>query len=336
MRYWMRVSVFVLLAAALGVGSPLTVLAQDDTNPLCSGLSESDCQLMVDADKAMDGVASFSAPAWRISLTGEADGDTLAFSATGSARFDMTDERNPAAHMIIESASVTGPDGDTHSGGFEAIVKDKMLYLRVDGVWYGGELDMSKGGPHALGGVLDQLEAPEGTVPDLPDLSNLPDLDMSAFLTTTRLPDETLMGQSVAVFNTRLDVPWMAASLIAMPFGQGLLGGALGEQMPMFEQLRPEDLPLIAPFMARLLGETGLDLGLWIGAEDGLYHQIALKGVLDFDPARTPFPIDVGPVMGQFRFVTSIDEIGASFDITPPETYKPLKELHDSGEPVEA
>ena len=95
MKHLTRISVVLALVAVMVLVPALTALAQGD-NPLCSGLSDADCQLLTGSTAAAATVKSFSLPSWSIDLTYDAGTNgTGSFSAKGSGQLmlpaDLTD-----------------------------------------------------------------------------------------------------------------------------------------------------------------------------------------------------------------------------------------------------
>jgi hypothetical protein len=183
-RYLMILAgVCVLL---LAVGPVLTVFGQEggDLEMSCNGLSDADCQILIDATAAMQDVHSFSMPAWAIDLNLNAGEQSVKFATNGHGAValpqslmglmadmqNITDFTDMDAiitayqqlnadlllqalselglYMAIEHAAIQAPD-QTASGSADLIYKDKGLYLRLESpngaeAWFGDMLKLTE------------------------------------------------------------------------------------------------------------------------------------------------------------------------------------------------
>lgn len=83
-RLWCGVGLLAMLLMLSG--SALSARAQDGESPVnCNGLSEADCQVLVEANAAMQGLRSVTVPAWSVDLSVTADQETQVVHMAGSA-----------------------------------------------------------------------------------------------------------------------------------------------------------------------------------------------------------------------------------------------------------
>lgn len=303
----------VLVVIALLAFSPIMAFAQDGGNPLCNGLAEADCQIITGASAAMDGVTSFSMPAWSINLNFAAGTDTGSFSATGSGSVMLpTDPANPTEglqlHLVIDEASSTSASG-TQSGSAEVILKGDTLYIKYNDEWYGEQ--MSEEDKSELTDVIGQVT---GTA----DAEGGLGIDLSAAMTTTR--GEDVDGN--AAFATDIDVAQLLTAVLASPLvGEAL--GATGEAGT--ESMTPEDLQMIGAFLGPMLTGTTITASQHVGLEDNYLRMIALDVALNLDASM--LSPEIGVITGAFNFMSEMDEFNGTFEVTVPETYKPMDDL---------
>ena len=177
------IGLIVALAVML-VTSSLSALAQGDRPPVnCNGLSDADCQVIVESTVAMQGLQSVTVPEWGIDLAVSDDQQTMAVQLAGAAmlmlppdlqelalawtglsqRFDPTAliatlERLDAAtiqtmlrglgfHLRLDEMRLPQP-GQSLSGPIEIIFKDMGVYLHAPSptgadTWFGETLALT-------------------------------------------------------------------------------------------------------------------------------------------------------------------------------------------------
>lgn len=76
-----------MLVALWSVAAPgLSALAQKDQPPVnCNGLSDADCQVIVESTVVMQGLQSVTVPEWGIDLAVSDNQQTMAYKLTVSA-----------------------------------------------------------------------------------------------------------------------------------------------------------------------------------------------------------------------------------------------------------
>ena len=106
-----RLPVVLVFLLALTLAAP--ALAQGG-DPLCTGLSESDCQLLLGPTTAMAGITSFTTPVWAIDVNMSDGTEEFAFNANGSGGFQFAPDASEfLVHLVIEQAAIAGVRGGT-------------------------------------------------------------------------------------------------------------------------------------------------------------------------------------------------------------------------------
>ncbi|GAB4570956.1 MAG: hypothetical protein Kow0077_06410 [Anaerolineae bacterium] len=341
----------VLVVVVLLFGTLPFVSAQGGPDLTCVGLSEADCAILTDAMAKSEEIESFymdfavdfalsnlGAIAMMFGETGDVGDITLNVAGEGPFMLDM--EAVPPARMAL-SIEAAMDDGTTSEGGtLEMVMADGVIYISEDGsTWEGMTFEdaMASMDPDSramieglLGGDLSQL--PEGALSpddlgggsplamleelglseeDLMALVNVPD-----FITQQRLPDEEMMGQSMAVFESKMDlVPLFSSEAFANVLDAVMTAAA--EEDPDAAQMG-----MMVPMLL-----SGLDVKItqtqYIGLSDGYVHGVALDLQLVFDLSILMGGAESGqempPIMADFHFDVMLDQINQSFDIVAPE-----------------
>ena len=313
----------LLIVAALLVAAPGAVLAQGGTDPVCTGLTDADCQLLSSSKAAMEGVQSFSIPSFSINFAlNSVEGETT-FNAAGSGHVmvpegieDMTSTEGLLLHLVIDSAGYSTPS-DSSTGSGEILVRDNMIYVLYNGEWYGGELE------------ADEEELDESfSAADVDDIAELQEqfenlgIDLTGVITSVRDADSDVMGQSVANFTTTVDITSLFIAVLSSPAvgeAMGMTGGT-GE-----DAMTPEDMQMVGAMLAPMFQGTTISFSQGVGTEDNLLHSFALDVVLNADLSL--FAPEIGTVAGTLNFSTDLDEFNGMFDIPAPESYRPIEEL---------
>jgi len=309
------------LVAALVLVVPGTALAQD-SNPVCAGLTDADCQLLTGASAGMDGVRSFSIPSYSINFVlNSASGETT-FNVSGSGHLmlpegleTMESAEGLLVHLVMDSASYSTPT-DSSAGSGELLILNDMLYVKVNDEWYGGSLEesaedaedsMSSSGLEDLDDLADQFA----------DLG----IDITGVVTSVRNPDGDAMGQPTASFTTTVDITALLMAVLQSPaVGEAMGLGGTGE-----DAMTPEDLQMVGAFLGPMFMGTAISFTQSIGTEDNLIHSVALDVVLNADLSM--FAPEIGAVAGALNFAADLDDFNGTFEVPAPENYRPLEEL---------
>jgi len=309
------IPVFVLIV--MFVVGALPALAQDGANPLCNGLADADCQLMMAGQASWDGVTSFSVPSYTLDFSMNTGEDEVAVSATGSGEFVLPmgeDLSTLMIHLFVDNGSMT-ENGDTQTASFEMIVLDGMAYINYDGEWYGdtmSEQDMAD-------------FASMGSIADMGSMGDMGGMDMTGVVTTTRAADRDMMGQSVAVFSTTVDINQLLMVVLSSPAIGDIMGQAMGGDTTGMEAMSPEEMQMVGAMLAPMLGDTSLSFEQWIGADDMMLHGVALDANLHVDMSM--FSPDSAPITGGLHMEIELGNFNESFSVTAPENYKPADEV---------
>jgi hypothetical protein len=309
-----KLSVLVAVLLALALAAP--ALAQGG-DPLCTGLSDADCQLLQGAQAAMAGVSSFSTPSWSIDLNISDGTQQFSFNARGSGAFQFSpDASQLLLHLIVDEASLVTPNG-SQAGAAEVILTQDMGYVYFNGEWYGGEITEEDlgglGDVSSLSGLMG-----EGTA----GLSGA-GIDLTGVVTTTRGADEQVGGQATAVFTTDINLAQLLVAVLSSPLlGEAL--GAAGGDLGMGE-MTPEDIQMMGMFLSPMLGQSKLTIGQWIGLSDNMLYKIALDVVIDLN--LSAFDPETPPITGNISFSSEIGAINQPVSVSFPASYRPIEEL---------
>lgn len=319
MSRFTRISALVIMVVLMGLSPALPTFAQASGDPLCNGLTAADCELLTAAGDAMDDVGSLSLPSWSLALALMVQGQGIDLLTSGSApALDFAEP--PTIHFVIESAVLTTPDG-VESGGLEFITQDEMVYLKVNGEWYGGP----------AGEVAELGET--GEMPELDDLEGLGELDLnvdlSSAISTVRGADVDMKGQSMATFTTTLDPAKAAAALLMDPSIANALALALSGADLGAEPLAPQDLQQLGAMFGPMLSKSSISFEQWVGLDDSLIHKITLNVAIDLD--LTLFAVELGVVTGSLVLESEMADFNQKFEVAVPESYKSLDDLNLEG-----
>lgn len=321
----------LLIVAALLVAVPGAVFAQGGTDPICTGLTDADCQLLNSTTAAMEGITSFSIPSFSVNFAlNTVEGETT-FNASGSGHvmvpegltedMDLAEVEGLLLHLVLDSVAYSTPT-DSNSGSGEIIVIDDMLYVLYGGEWYGGQLeeeDLAEGEELELDDELDAAD-----VEDIAELQQMFDelgIDLSGVISTARGADTDAMGQAVANFTTTVDLTQLFVALLQSP----AVGEAMGMAGEGEDAMTPEDMQMVAAMIAPMFQGTTISWSQGVGTEDNLLHSFALDIVLNADLSL--FDPTIGAIAGTLNVSADLDEYNGTFDIEPPASFRPLEEL---------
>ncbi len=241
---------FPLLALilALSLAAPhAPARAQDGSEPVCNGLSDEDCQVILDAQQQMQEVRLFSVPSWSVNLDLTADGDPTHLSASGAltvippqslvallSDLGMANQQEMMQNLLdqIDSAAIqqwlseivldatltdlsysSGSDSGSFSG--ELIVKDSGVYVQLPSptgavTWFGQVIK-----PEDLGDLdaqLDELRQQFSNPETMPQMQGMMELgiDTAQFTDLANRYITTTRGadhDGMSVFTTTFDLP---------------------------------------------------------------------------------------------------------------------------------
>jgi len=310
MRRVTRIFTLLVVVAAMALGVALPAAAQD-SNPLCTGLAASDCQLLVGGRDALSGLKSFTSPEWLIDLNFTDGKQSFVINATGQAAFVLPQDGTSGllVHLVVDSFNAAVPDEEPQSGSVEVIVTDTMAFVNWKGEWYGQELspeDLDTGSLAAIN-------------PETWDVSS--SFDLQGSVTTTRGADETILGQNTAAFTTDVDITGFLMAVLTSPaFGQALGAADMGDT-----GMTPEDVQMLGMFLGPMLQGTTLSFTQWVGQDNGQLRQVALNLGLNLDISA--FDPETQPITGALIFRAQVDKVNEPYDVPLPENYRPMDDL---------
>ena len=314
-----------MLVVVLSLGMALPAFAQGD-DLLCNGLDEADCALLMKAQAASEDLQVFSMPYWHINFNFETEDEAVAFDSFGSGAIALTEDMSDpvTVHLDIEDAMID-TSTETESGSAEFLLLDEMFYIRLDDVWYGGPMDMMD----METGDMGDMEDMEDMFGDMFEGMDIDDpfsmIEFADTVLTTRLADDELHGQDMAVFETEIGIPELVAALLTSP----LTGAFLGEGGFEADGIEPEDVEMLSLMIAPMLGETSLTMQQWVGLDDNMLHKVNVDMVLDLN-LRLLAP-EIGELAGEMSLSVEMDDFGVMPELTAPEEYEPLPEAEFEG-----
>jgi hypothetical protein len=327
----------LIVIALLAFGPVLAAFAQS-TDPLCNGLSDSDCQILTNSQNAMGGVTSLTLPSLSISFMVDAQGTNVQVDASGSGAFEVaSDGSKVAIDLKIDQATVTS-NGKTQSiSGAEIIVDNDMLYVLYNGQWYGEQLSASDlsslglggtagGLASGLGALTGQMGQPGGL--SLGNMAQSSGIDLTGVVTTARGADGQASGKNVATFTTTVDFTKLLAALLGSPMIGQLAGSAMGgtsggtEATPM----TPQELQMIAGMLGPMFTGTTISLEQQISPDDGYIYGLKLDVVLNMD--ATMFSPDTGKVAAELHVAAGMDKYNEPVTVSPPSSYGTMDQLN--------
>jgi len=326
-----------MVIALLAFGPVLAAFAQGGTDPLCSGLSDSDCQILVKSQSAMSGVTALTLPSWSISFKLDAQGENIQLDANGSGAFEVTSDKSKVAiDLKIDQATITSNGQTVTISGAEVMFDNDMVYVLYNNQWYGQQLsesDLSSlglGGPASglaggLGALTGQMQQPGGL--SLGGMAQASGVDLTGVLTTVRGADAQVSGKNVATFTTTVDFTKLLTALLGSPLvGQlaaGEMGGTTGgtEATPM----SPQELQMIAAMLAPMFTGTTISVEQQVSPDDGYIYGVKVDVILNMDASM--FSPEVGKIAGELHVAAGMDKYNESVTLTPPSSYGTMDQL---------
>lgn len=304
-RFVMIFAVMIMLV----LGTVLPAAAQDGENPICAGLAAEDCQTLTGVSTAMADVTSFAIPAWSFDITLDTGAPeqsvTLNASGTGQVMLPAdaaTSTDDLLVHFTLDNFSATG-EGQTQTGAGELIVQGNMIYVSVNGEWFGGELTAED-----QQSLQDSLGGMTGGDMGMSDLSSTDMGDMTGLFNTVA-SQEDVDGQAATRFATTVDLNVLLPALTDPSATEGM--GETGQQVQM----------MLTMFSSMLTGTT-ITFEQVVGQDDGFLHNLALN--VDLPAAAEGAAVAIS---GGLHFNADFAQYNEAFTVTPPESFRPLEEL---------
>jgi hypothetical protein len=327
----------------------LPAAAQDQTSdhPFaalnCVGLSDADCAIVQGALENTATIKSFNQSfifSFSISNASQiVKGVDTSVSAQGSGTVavdhaKMADEPYEAFSMSMDASGKSTDSNGEQSGDASFVIVDGNLYLKNSrtGEWRGAALDDLAQHPEAITfsfmgmpvsqmmqmGAGMSMMGGDGT-PTVFGLDSMKLLETPGFLSQERLPDDTIDGQTMAVFAYTADI----GALLSNPDVQEAFaamsdtGADAGSDNAMAQQMA-----LMLPVL--LQSTTGtVKLTRWIGADDGLPYRVTVDASAAVDlgiksGTGTPVP----PIEVNLDFAIDLSDINSAAAPTAPADAK--------------
>lgn len=336
--------IFLLVLAMIPAASA------QDADTLCLQLSEADCAILQEATLNSENIASFNA-SFNFNLEignigvlgammGSAEDVPEAIIITANAdnspfKFDMAamDMTNPTAalQMAMTVNGSMSAGADVQSGTFSFAMVDGIFYLQdpESMEWIGMPLDavLESSGmgldPSMFGAMGSDMGSDptaalsmlglEGTDPNAL-------LEIPGFITQSRMGDEDMMGQTMYVFNTTVDIGVLFASAEFQSMMNDMTAAAMSDpESPMAQ------FAMMTPLLQGLTGTVSTTQ--WIGADDMYIHQTAvdINGGLDLSMLMGGgSDVEMPPITLDMHFDVSLADINNVADVVAPEGAKIL------------
>lgn len=338
--------VMIVLAAAP------TVFAQGTEDMMCVGLSEADCAILMEATAKSEEIESFfmdfsvdmtlsnlGAVAMMMGETEEVGDITMNIAGNGPFMTDMT--VMPPARMAMTVDAEVNDGTEVDGGNVQIVIADGVIYSSEDagatweGITFEDALNSMDPSDRAmieglLGGDLSEL--PEGALSPndlaagspfamleefgLSEEAIMSLVDVPGFITQQRVADEEMMGQTMIVFESVVELAPLFASEEFATVLNGVMAVAAEEDPSVAE------MGMMVPMLL-----SGLDVTItqtqYIGADDMYVHGLGLDFLLSFDLSMLMGGGEGGqeipPIVLDFQFDVTLDQINEAFDITAPE-----------------
>lgn len=341
----------LLLVIMLVLAAAPTVFAQGSEDLMCAGLSDSDCAILMEATAKSVEIESFFMD-FGVDMTlsnlgavammlGEAEeiGD-ITMTVAGSGPFAMEADVMPPARMALSVDAEINDGTEAEGGNIQLVVADGVIYSSEDagenweGVTFEEALDSMDPESRAMieglmGGDLSSLPEAALSPDDLSAGSPLALLeefglseedvmalsDVPGVITQQRLADEEMMGQTMIVFETVLELGPLFASEQFATVLDGIMAMAAEEDPSAAE------MGMMVPMLL-----SGLDVTVtqtqYIGADDMFVHGLGMDLLLSFDLSMLmggQGDMEIPPIVLDFQFDVTMDQINEAFDIVAPE-----------------
>jgi len=248
--------------------------------------------------------------------------------------------------LVVDGFELETPE-ESIAGSGALLFKDSAIYLNLpapsaENTWFGEPLEITETDLAELDVALAQLRAAllDEEMDEAFDAAGAlltMQQDIAALvqqhITTTRLPDDALGGQPVAVFTTTFNLKDLLADPSLAPTLMMLLKN-LAEQNPdMTEmELNQPQLQLALVALDLMLTEGAFTSSQWVGLDDGHLHRVTFDGTLNLDLSlfnNENEDVPVGPVIFSVSLAADFEDFDA---VTPdqiisPATFYPTDEI---------
>jgi hypothetical protein len=338
MKQLKRFLPMLIVIALLALGPVLAAFAQGSTDPLCAGLSDSDCQILTKSQTTMSGVKSFALPSWSVSFKANAQGTDVQLDAKGSGAFEVaSDGSKTAIDLKLDQVTVTSNGKTASVSGAEVMVINDMAFVLYNNQWYGQQLSASDLSSLGLGGTAGSMAGGLGAVtgmlqqPGGMSLGNLAQqggVDLTGVVSTVRGADAQVAGKNVATFTSTIDFTKLLSALLGSPMIGQIAGSAMGGTTggTSATPMSPQELQMIAGMLGPMFTGTTISLEQQVSPDDGYIYGIKLDVVLNMD--ATMFSPSTGKVAAELHVAAGLGNFNESVTLTPPATYGTMDQLN--------
>lgn len=324
----------VLLVVVLALG--ISVVGAQESTVFCGDLSADDCNLLVKSSDVMgtlqtvtfDFDVAFEMGGFEISPG--MDSIVLGMNGDGALNTDFTSLEDFQGRL---SMAIVAPDELLGEGmpelAFDLLMVDGILYLDAGplmgmqgmSMWMG--MDLTTLLEESLGMSMEDLMGMEdmGEM----DLSGMEGMDQSEFTTITRLADEQVMGQTVAVFETTLDFGGVFSSEAFSGIYAEVMAQALAMQ-GMDMDTMGMDMDAFMEMMGTMFEDMELSTQQWVGLEDYYMHtgSLYMDMTLDMNALAAAMDLPADPTMPDSITMTlggelNLHNFNEPLDIVAPE-----------------
>lgn len=248
--------------------------------------------------------------------------------------------------LVIDELELETPE-ESIAGSGALLFKDSAIYVSLpapsaENTWFGEPLEITETDLAELDVALAQLrvalldeemseafDAAGALLTMQQDLAAL----VQQHVATTRLPDDALGGQPVAVFTTTFDLKDLLADPNFAPTLLTLLENLAAQDPEAGElELNQPQLQLVLVALNLMLTEGTLTGSQWVGLDDGYLHRVTFDGAFNFDLSifgNEDEDVPAGPVVFSVSFAADLADFDA---VTPdqimtPTTFYPADEI---------
>jgi hypothetical protein len=326
---------FILLLLVLVLG--ISVVGAQESTVFCGDLSADDCDLLVKSNEAMSALqtvafdfdGSFAMGGFEISPG--MDSVEIGANGNGALNTDFASLDDFQAQLSLHADVPSELLGEGMPAlDLDLIMVDGILYLDAGpmmgmqgmSMWMG--LDLAALLEQYAGMSLDDLTNMEGMMGGM-DFSGLEGMDQGEYATITRLGDEQVMGQTVAVFETTLDFSGMFSSESFRAIYGEIMAATLAMQ-GMDMDTMGMDMDTFMDMLGTMFDDMEFSTQEWVGLDDFYMHHgsIYMDMSLDMKAMMSAMGVPAEPDMPAsitmtFEGELNLHDFNAPLNIVAPE-----------------
>ncbi|MBZ0307632.1 MAG: hypothetical protein K8I82_16310 [Anaerolineae bacterium] len=297
---FVQLLIFILM---LAMGFPIV------SQPInCTGLEESDCQILQNAAAAMKEAGSYN----NAQFTGQMGG-------SGGTSTGNTGTVTGSGPVILDAEGLTAAadwtfnldlnEGEQVPGRF--ILKDGYFYVASEDengelVWTGTAFNTNEMIETLISGdmVAEALASP-------------------GVATTIRLEDTEMNGQVMQVYTSSIDFVTFLLSPSVLAALEEVIASMPAEEGGGMAAQAGGDIAGAVQLLPFLLSDDTIRYTVWVGAEDGLVHHLEFYMNIVLD--ATLIDPTIGEVTLNVDFKTDFDGVGQPYTVEAPTDYEPIE-----------